>query len=97
MRKNYRAISLLSIPGKVFFQILLERMKAKVENKFRESQYGFRAGRGTVDATFIVRQIIENAKEKQITLHFYFIEFRAASDTVWRTALWKIILKNNRC
>jgi hypothetical protein len=91
MRENYRAISLLSIPGKVFLQILLQRMKAKVETKFRESQYGFRSGRGTVDAIFIVRQIIEKAKEKKIPLHFHFIDFKAAFDTVWRTALWKML------
>ena len=54
-------------------------MKAKVETKFRESRYGFRAGRGTVDAIFIVCQIIEKAKEK---LTF---------DNVWRTALWKML------
>ena len=49
--------------------------ESKVKTKFRESQYGFRAGRDTVDAIFIVRQIIEKAKEKRIPLHFHFIDF----------------------
>ena len=52
---NYRAISLLSIPGKVFSRILLNRMKLKTEKATGESQFGFRPGRGTVDAIFIVR------------------------------------------
>jgi hypothetical protein len=90
-RENYRAISLLSIPGKVFLQILLERMKARVEAKLSEIQYGFRAGRGTVDAIFIVRQIIEKAKEKRIPLHLHFIDFKAAFNTIWRSALWKML------
>ena len=47
--ENYRAISLLSIPGKIFLRILLERMNGQIENKLSESQYGFRAGRGTID------------------------------------------------
>jgi len=37
-----------------------------IEEKTSESQYGFRSGRGTVDAIFIVRQIIQNAREKKI-------------------------------
>ena len=64
--ENYRAIALLSIPGKIFLKILLNRMKDKVNAKLKETQYGFRAGRGTVDAIFIVRQIIEKAREKSL-------------------------------
>ena len=77
---NYRAISLLSIPGKVFSRILLNKMKAKVEEALGESQFGFREGRGTMDATFVVRQIMEKAKEHQV-----------AFDTIWREAQWKML------
>jgi len=91
MRENYRAISLLSIPGKIFLRVLMSRMKEKVDLKLRESQYGFRPGRGTVDAIFIVRQIIEKAREKNIPIHFHFIDFKAAFDTIWRKALWKML------
>ena len=59
---NYRAISLLSIPGKVFSRILLNRMNKRAEEAITESQFGFRPGRGTVDAIFIVKQLIEKAK-----------------------------------
>ena len=84
---NYRAISLLSIPGKVFSRILLNRMKSKTEAATGESQFGFRPGRGTVDAIFIVRQVIEKAKEHHVPLHFNFVDFKAAFDAVWRKAL----------
>jgi len=47
VRANYRAISLLSMPGKIFLRILSERMEEKVKTKYSESQYGFRPGRGT--------------------------------------------------
>ena len=39
--ENYRAISLLSMPGKVFLQIILNKMKDKVDEKLSESQFGF--------------------------------------------------------
>ena len=90
-RTNYRAIALLSIPGKVFLTILLKRMQEKVNIRLRETQYGFRSGRGTIDAIFIVRQLIEKAKERNLSLNFHFIDFKAAFDTVWRQALWKML------
>ena len=58
---NNRAISLLSIPGKVFSRILLNWMKLKTDEATGESQFGFRPRRGTVDAIFIVRQVIETS------------------------------------
>ena len=88
---NYWAISLLSIPGKVFSHILLQRIKQKSEEFTKENQYGFRPNRGTVDAIFIVRQIIEKAKERKVNLHFNFIDFKSAFDTIWRKALWKML------
>ena len=90
---NYRAISLLSIPGKVFSRILLDKMEDVTESFISESQYGFRKGRGTTDAIFIARQVIEKAREHKVPLHFNFIDFRAAFDTVWRKALWKMMRK----
>ena len=68
---NYRAISLLSIPGKDFSKIILNRMKLKTEEAMKNSHFGFRQGRGTVDAIFIARQIIEKAREHiTFTLHY---------------------------
>ena len=48
---NYRGISLLSIPGKVFARILLNRLTTHAESFLPEAQCGFRPNRGTVDRT----------------------------------------------
>ena len=81
---NYRAIALLSIPGKIFCKILMNRCSHIIESSMSDSQFGFRPGRGTTDAIFIIRQLIEKAKEHQIPLHFHFIDFKVAFDTIWR-------------
>ena len=57
-------------------------MKAKSEAATRESQFGFRPGRGIVDAIFNVTQVIEKAKQHQFSLLFNFVDFKAAFDTV---------------
>jgi len=49
---NYRAIALLSIPGKVFNRVILNRMSEKCEEFLSNQQFGFRKNRGTVDAIF---------------------------------------------
>ena len=88
---NHRAISLTSVPCKVFCRVILARMQIKINEFLKESQYGFRAGRGTVDAIFVMRQIMEKARERHLQLHINFVDFKAAFDTIWRDALWKML------
>ena len=64
-----------------------------IESSMFDSRFCFRPIRGTTDATFIIMQLIEKEKEHQIPLHFHFIDFKAAFDTIWREALWKMLLK----
>ncbi|VDP05624.1 unnamed protein product, partial [Schistosoma curassoni] len=46
---NYRSITLLSIPGKVFNRVLLDRMKDSVDAQLRDQQAGFRKDRSCTD------------------------------------------------
>ena len=52
---NYRGISLISVPSKVFLRILLNRVKPVMEEMLREEQAGFRGGRSTVEQLFTLR------------------------------------------
>ena len=66
-------------------------MRNRREEKTKESHYGFRPGRETVDAIFIISQVMQKVRERKINLQFNFIDFKAAFDTVWRKALWKML------
>ena len=90
---NYRAIALLSILEKVLCKILMCRYSHIIEESMSDSQFGFRPGRGTIYAIFIIRQIIEKAREHQVLIHIHFIDFKAAIDTIWREALWKMMIQ----
>jgi hypothetical protein len=90
---NYRGISLLSIPGKVFARILLNRLQTHAESFLPETQCGFRAGRGTADMIFFLKQIQEKCIEQNMPLYMIFVDFTKAFDTVDRNTLWKILLK----
>ena len=56
---NYRGISLIPVPSKVFMRVLLNRIKPAIEERLREQQAGFRGVRSTVDQTFALRQKTE--------------------------------------
>ena len=69
---NFRGISLLSVVGKVYGRVLINRIRDKTENVIAEVQGGFRRGRGCTDQIFTVRQICEKhlGKGKDNILHF---------------------------
>ena len=52
---NFRGTSLLSVVGKVYGRILINRIRDKTENVIAEVQSGFRRGRGCTDQIFIIR------------------------------------------
>ena len=88
---NYRGITLLSIPGKVFNRIILERIKTAVDNKLREEQAGFRKNRSTTDQIATLRIIVEQSIEWKSSLIVNFIDYEKAFDSLDRKTLWKIM------
>ena len=89
---NYRGISLLSVVGKVFGQILNERVKAITDVKEMDEQGGFRAGRGCNNQIFVVKQIVDKTIEKNKT-YLAFADLEKAYDNVSRVKLWVVLNK----
>ena len=88
---NYRGISLLSVPSKIFCRILIDRIKMGVDEKLRQEQSGFRQGRGTLEQMFTLRNILEQCMEWQAPIYVNFVDFRKAFDSVIREKLWVIM------
>jgi len=60
---NYRPIFLLSVPGKVFAHVLLDRLRPLLTSHCRPEQSGFAAGRSTADAILALRLLSEIHRE----------------------------------
>ena len=88
---NYRGITLLSMPGKVFNRVLLERIKSTVDEQLRDQQAGFRKNRSCIDQIAALRIIIEQTVEWNASLIVNFIDFEKAFDSIDRSTLWKIM------
>ena len=83
---NYRRISLLSIAGKIFARILLNRLPTHITPEVvPDAQSGFRGNRSTVDMIYCLRQLREKCSEQDRPLYIVFVDFSKAFDTVGRT------------
>ena len=58
---NYIGISLLSIAGKIFARVILNRLITVSEQNLPEAQCGVRPGRNTVNLIFAMRQLQRDA------------------------------------
>ena len=79
--------SLLSVVGKVYGRILINRIRGKTENVIAEVESGFRRGRGCTDQIFIVRQICEKYLGKGKDVYFALLNFEKTYDRVDRDAM----------
>ncbi len=63
---NFRGISLLSVVGKLYGRMLINRIWRGTEKCVRDEEGGFRQGRGCVDQIFAVRHVCEKFLEKEV-------------------------------
>ena len=89
--ENYRGISLLSIPGKVYANVLEKRMRTITEGIVLEEQGAFRKGRSCVDQLFTVRQLGEKIIEKNKRMLMVCVDLEKAYDSVDRELLWRVL------
>ena len=93
--ENYRGISLLSVPGKVYSRIIEARLRSIVEDKLLEHQSGFRPGRSVQDHIFTIRQISEKTLRYNKEVHICFVDLQKAFDSISRKELWKALKEYN--
>jgi len=78
-------VSLPSVVGKAFADILLQPLQDLAESVYSESQSGYRKNRGTVNGIFTLDQIMEKSREQEQNLH---IDFTKAFNCVNRGLLF---------
>lgn len=92
---NYRPISLLSIVGKLFASILLNHSQQYFLNSRVPEQSGFTPGRSTTDAILTLRILSDVHRLYGRPLYVAYIDFKAAFDSVDRSALWAALSSIN--
>ena len=82
---------MLSVVGKIYAGILVDRVRTMTEGLIDDEQGGFRPGRECVDQIFTIKQICEKAWEKKCRVHVGFLDLEKAYDRVNREALWQVL------
>ena len=87
---NYRGITLVSYFSKIFTGVLNKRLTdwAESNNVSSDSQFGFRRGRSTTDAIFVLYSVIQKILNEKKRLYCAFVDFRKAFDSVYLNGLW---------
>ena len=86
---NYRGIKMISHTMKILESVIDRRLREKTT--IGEEQFGFMLGRGTTDAIFAARQVIEKHREMQKELHLVFIDLEKANDRVPWQEVWSCL------
>uniref|UniRef100_A0AAQ6IH68 Reverse transcriptase domain-containing protein n=1 Tax=Anabas testudineus TaxID=64144 RepID=A0AAQ6IH68_ANATE len=88
---NYRGITLLSLPGKVYARVLERRIRPLVEPRIQEEQCGFRPGRGTLDQLHTLARVLKGSWEFAHPVYMCFVDLEKALGRVPRGILWEVL------
>ena len=93
--KNYRGITLISCLGKLFTSVINQRIiNWSTANEIStDAQFGFKAGHSTIDAIFVLQNLIQRSFKNKKRLYCAFIDLQRAFDSVYRNALWYKLIK----
>ena len=92
---NYRGITLLSCLSKLFTSVVNNRLETFCSNFniISDAQFGFRKGRSTIDAIYILMSLVQKYVNENKRLYVIYVDMMKCFDTVYRNALWLKIYK----
>jgi len=92
--KNYRRITLMNTAYKIYASILNEKLQRETEEKLREIQFGFRRGRGIMDAIYVLNYVInKKLSRKGGKVFAFFADLKAVFNNVNRRQLYEMMKK----
>ena len=82
---------MLSIPGKVYGKILIEKVCSLTERLIGEEQCGFLSGKGCVDQVFVMKQMSKKFVDKNKGLYVAYINLEKTYGRADKEAMWHVI------
>ena len=94
---NYRGLTISSCLGKIFNRIMNNRLMKflEISQLIEVNQIGFIPGKRTTDHIFVLKTLIDLAKQKRKPLYLCFVDLKSAFDTVWRKGLYYKLIQLN--
>ncbi|GFR64660.1 LINE-1 retrotransposable element ORF2 protein [Elysia marginata] len=85
----HRTISLMSHVTKILLRVVMMRIRSKIKPEIVDEQYGFVEGKGTINAVYTLRTLIQRAIEVQKDVYLCFIDYTKAFDRVRHDEIMK--------
>ena len=89
--EKHRTISLMSHVTKLVLRIVINRIRGRTLDEIAPVQYGFMPDKGTGNAIFVLRRLVERSVEKQRNVYTCFIDYSKAFDTVKHESLVEVL------
>ena len=89
--EHFKCANLLSLVGKVYGGILIDRIRSSADRVIGEEQCGLREGRGCIDQIFAVRQLCKKYSGVNKDVHRASLVLEKAYDEIDRNALWRVL------
>ena len=89
--EKHRTISLMSHLTKLVLQIVINRIRGRTLDEIAPVQYGFMPDKGSGNAIFVLRRLVERSVEKQRDVYTCFIDYSKAFDTVKHASLVELL------
>ena len=86
-----RTISLMSHVTKLVLRIVINRIRGRTLDEIGPVQYGFMPDKGTRNAIFEVRRLVERSVGKQRDVYTCFIDYSKVFDTVKHESLVELL------
>ena len=90
---DFRTISLISHTSKILLHLINARITPIIERHLSDTQMGFRKGRGTKDAIFQLRTIIQRCMQFNKRTYTCFVDYQKAFDRINHDKLLHIMEK----
>ena len=91
--KNYRGITLLSVPGKVFMHVILSHIKPTLLACRRQEQSGFTPNCSTTDRILTLCNLARQRREFSRPMYTTYVDLSAAFHSLSRPALWLLLAR----
>ena len=90
--EKHSIICFMSHTTRLVLRVLMNRLRTRPLMEISQVQYGFTPDRGTRNAMFVLRRLVERSIQKQKDLFTCFIDYSKAFDTVRHASLFKLLL-----
>ncbi len=88
---KHRTISIMSQVTNIILRVVLDRMRNKILPEIENKQCGFIKEKGTRNAIFILRMLMERLTEVKKDLYVCFIDYEKAFDRVKHVDLMRML------